>query len=387
MSRRVAFLLVLLSALGSLGIHAFVPALPAVSAGLGAPVGLVQLGITLYLAGLIVGQLVGGWTSDLVGRRPILVAGAGLYVAGAALCAAAPDITAFLLGRVVQGCGGACALVVSRAVVVDLSRAEETAAELARLSLVVLLAPTLAPLLGGLLVSAGGWRLIFAVLALAGSGALAATWLALPETGAARRAGETSAFAAFPRLLADGRFMRFTAINAIGTIGMFGFLAGASFLLVDLYGLDPAGTGIAFLCVAASVMAGTLLCGRIETRRPGQALRWGTATFALGGLIMLGLAGNAGHPAALIGPMMVSGFGAGLTGPSALAGALRVPEPAFRGTASSLFGALQMLMGAAATGVMAAFYRPTVYSVALPLAGAGLVIALLAWTAPRRPAA
>ena len=382
MSRRIAFLLVLLSALGSLGIHAFVPALPAVSRDLEAPVGLVQLGISLYMAGLIAGQLAGGWASDLIGRRPILLAGSALYVVGSALCTLAPDIVAFLAGRVVQGCGGACALVVSRAVVVDLARAEETAVALARLSLVVLLAPTLAPLLGGLLVAAGGWRLIFLVLTLAGAGALTATWSSLPETYARRGPGQ-STFAAFPLLLSHPAFLRFTAINGAGTVGMFAFLSGAAFLLVDLYGFDPTGIGFSFLGVAASVMMGTLLCGRVERRWPERGIRIGTSLFALGGLVMLALASAAPHPAALVGPMMIAGLGAGLTGPSALAGALRAAAAPHRGTASSLFGAIQMAMGAAATGLMAALYQPTVHAVAWPLAGAGLVMVGLAFARRR----
>ncbi|MGZ8361851.1 MAG: MFS transporter, partial [Allosphingosinicella sp.] len=116
MTRGIVALLAALSALGSLGIHAFVPALPDVSRDLGTPAGLVQLGISLYLAGLVAGQLGGGWSSDLFGRKRVLVIGSILYVAGAVACAVAPGILTFVAGRMVQGIGGGCALVVSRAV-------------------------------------------------------------------------------------------------------------------------------------------------------------------------------------------------------------------------------------------------------------------------------
>ncbi|MGZ8282665.1 MAG: Bcr/CflA family efflux MFS transporter [Allosphingosinicella sp.] len=384
MTRGIVALLAALSALGSLGIHAFVPALPDVSRDLGAPAGLVQLGISLYLAGLVAGQLGGGWSSDLFGRKRILVIGSILYVAGAFACAVAPEILTFLAGRMIQGIGGACALVVSRAVVADLSSDEETAIHLGRLALIVLLAPTLAPLLGGMLVAIGGWRLIFAVLGTLGVLALAATLAWLSESRAPSPEGGRAAFAAFPRLLSSWHYMRFTTANAAGTIGMFGFLASASFLLVDRYGLAVAETGIAFLLVAASVMTGTLLSGRVEARKSGQGLKVGAALFALGGGLMLALSFAVDHPAALVAPMMVTGLGAGMIGPAALAGALRAADARYKGTASSLFGALQMALGAATTAVVAAFYQPSMFAVAIPVTAAGLLILPIVFLGPRR---
>lgn len=375
MSRRTVLRLAALSALGSLGIHAFVPALPSVSEDLGAPAGLIQLGISLYMVGLVLGQLVGGWSSDLVGRRQVLIAGGLLYIGGAGVCAIAPDILAFLIGRTVQGIGGACSLVVARAVVADISEGAETAVHLTRLALIALLAPTLAPMLGGLLVAIGGWRLIFVVLGLLGAASLAAVLLGLAESGT--RAVGRSPWAPFSRLISNWMFMRFATMNAIATIGMFGFLAAAPFLLSDLYDVGPAGTGVALLLIALFVMLGTLCSGRFERIASGLGLELGALIFASGGASMLCLAFVIDDRAALILPMMASGFGAGLMGPSALAGALH-SAPEFRGTASSLFGALQMAVGAATTALVGAFYEPSLFAAAIPLAAAGALLVPLA---------
>lgn len=387
MSRSLILMLSVLSALGSLGIHALVPALPAISVDLEATAGLVQLAISLYMVGLIIGQLFGGWSSDRFGRKRVLIAGSLLYVAGAIGCAAAPEIVTFLASRVIQGLGGACALVVSRAVVADISSDDKTASHLGQLALIGLLAPTLAPFLGGILVSAGGWRLIFMVLATLG--ALAAIWTlaSMRETWSRDLSPNGDFFLPFSVLLSNWGFMRYAAANAAGTIGMFGFLAGSSFFLVDRFAFGATGTGTAFLAVALSVMAGTLCSGRLERRRRGKGLSVGSVVYATGGLLMLLAAFSIDHPAALIMPMMVTGAGAGLMGPSALAGALQT-EPAYRGTASSLFGALQMAFGAAITAVVAAFYRPTIFSVAIPVAGAGLMMLLIVYgvRAPRQKA-
>jgi MFS transporter, DHA1 family, multidrug resistance protein len=365
-----------LSALGSLGIHALVPALPAAAADLEVAPGPMQLAVSFYLGALAVGQLLGGWLSDFRGRRRVLLAGAALYVCGSLAAALAPGLGLLLAARVAQGIGGACGLVVARSIVVDLAGAEETTSRLAILATIGFVSPALAPLVGGLLVELGSWRLVFA--ALGGLGLLGLLGaLRIPETrGLAAR--DPLSIGAFAVLLGNGRFRRYALINTSATIGMFVFLTASAFLLRDLYQLHGAEAGLPYLLVACAVASGALLVGRLERRREGRGLAIGVSLYLTGAAAMLVAGLAADHVAALIGPMMVVGLGSGMIGPACLSGALRA-DPLYVGTASSLFGALQIAGGAGASMLAAALYRPSVLAVAAPLLAAATCVFLAAW--------
>ncbi len=362
-----------LSALGSLGIHSIVPALPAAAAELGVAPGPMQLAVTVYLAALAIGQLLSGWLSDTHGRRRILIAGAALYVCGSLAAAAAPGLMPLLAARIVQGVGGACGLVVARSVIVDLAPAEDTTGRLAILATISFASPALAPLAGGLLVEFGSWRLIF--LCLGGLGLLGLIGaIRIPETRPAPGPGRDRVSAGAFRVLAgNADFRRYALVNTAATIGMFVFLTASSFLLLDLYGLHGHETGIVYLLVACGVVAGALSVGRVERGRPGRGLATGAILYLAGACAMLGCALVTDHLAALVAPMMLTGIGSGMLGPSCLSGALRADDR-YVGTASSLFGALQIAGGATASVIAAALYRPSLLAVALPLFLAALTV-------------
>jgi DHA1 family bicyclomycin/chloramphenicol resistance-like MFS transporter len=365
-----------LAALGSLGIHSLIPALPAAAVELEVSPGLMQLTISFYLLALAVGQLLGGWTSDAIGRKPVLTSGALLFFCGSLGCAFASSIVPMLLSRIIQGLGGACGLVIARCIIVDMAPAEETTGRLAILALIGFVSPALAPLAGGFLVDWGSWRLIFYILS--GLGFVAALGTALvPETRKSPAGVPAKpSLKGYSNLLRNGRFLRFAFINMFASIGMFGFLAGSSFLLIDLYGLDESSVGLAYLLVACGVVLGALTVGSLERAKPKHALAIGSSLYAAGASIMLVLSFAIESPAALILPTMIAATGCGIIGPACLSGALRA-DRRYVGTASSLFGALQIAGAAGATGLMAAFYDLNVLALALPFCVSAAALLLL----------
>ena len=96
------WLLVAVTASGTLAMHILVPALPAMAMTLAVDAGTIQLAITLYLVGLAPGQLVYGPLSDRIGRRPALLAGLLLYVAASLVCAVADSGAVLVGGRALQ---------------------------------------------------------------------------------------------------------------------------------------------------------------------------------------------------------------------------------------------------------------------------------------------
>ncbi|MBN8898786.1 MAG: MFS transporter, partial [Rhodospirillales bacterium] len=151
-------LLVAMTACGTLGMHIIIPALPATARALNISVGTVQLTITLYLIGLAIGQLLYGPISDRFGRRPVLLAGLGLFTAASTVTAFAPNAAVLVSGRIIQSIGGCAGLVLGRAAVRDGATAERAAGQLALLTLVMSMVPAIAPAIGGYLTAYIHWR-------------------------------------------------------------------------------------------------------------------------------------------------------------------------------------------------------------------------------------
>lgn len=357
-------------ALGSLAIHMFVPAMPQVATDLHASPAMIEFAVTIYLIGLGTGQLVAGPISDRIGRRPVLIGGLILFTLAAAGCALASSAWMLLAFRAVQALGAAAGILSVRAIVADLSENHEVAAKMAALMAVLLISPAISPLIGGLIASSlGGWRVIFAVLALWGATATTGCYLFLPET-AVRYRDRDVPVATYFRLLRNSRFLCFAGGIACSSCALYIFLAASPFLFVDRYGMALGHTGICYIPVACASIAATFLVGRVETL--GGAFWLGLASIVIGAALLVAIAlARLDNPVTLVGAMMFVGFGCGLAGPAGLAGAIRAEEGA-AGTSASLAGALQMIVSGGTASLIARL------SIGTPLA---MAIAILAVSA------
>src|SRR5580693_2482432 len=162
---RLIILLGLLDAFGPLGIDMYLPAFPQIERDLKAPGGAMQLTLSLFLAGLAIGQLICGPISDRVGRRRPLLFGSVAFAVASVICAFARSIEALILARFVRGLAGATGMVIARAVVRDSFEETESSRIYSMLMLVIGIAPIISPSVGGWLMTIGGWGSIFWALA------------------------------------------------------------------------------------------------------------------------------------------------------------------------------------------------------------------------------
>ncbi|WP_366657545.1 multidrug effflux MFS transporter [Fodinicurvata sp. EGI_FJ10296] len=349
------FLLVSMTALGPLALNIFMPSMPGLGEYFGAPYGAVQLTLSVYLVGMAVSQLIYGPLSDRFGRRPLVLAGLAVYLAGTLAAFLAPTIEILIAARFLQAIGGSAGIVLGRAIVRDLYERDKAASMIAYVTMAMVVAPMVAPLMGGFIDTAFGWRASFALLLVAACAVLALTWRRLPETNHERimLPGIGRMAATYAKLLRNPVFLGYTAQTAAMTAGFFAFLGGAPYVVVELMDRSPGTYGLYFIMTAIGYMAGNFTAGRISQRLGvDRMMAWGVAVTLSGAVLMLlpALAGM-NHPLALFLPMVMMTFGNGLVLPNGMAGAISV-SPGLTGSASGLSGFIQMGIGAAVSVIV-----------------------------------
>lgn len=350
-SRFFAVLITALVAFGPLSTDLYLPSLPLLTRALDADPGTGQLTLSVFMVGFAVGMLVYGPLSDRFGRRPVILGGIVLFLVASVACALAPTIEALIAARFLQALGACCGPVLGRAVVRDVYGREHAAKMLAYVGLAMAVAPAIGPIIGGQVTALLGWRFNFWVLAGYGVLILIATWFRLHETNLHRDPGATDAaqlLRNYAMLLRHRAYMGYVLVTALIFAGIFSFISGSSFVLIDGLGISPEVYGLSFAVIVVGFMIGSLLAGRLTLRLGiDRMIAIGTGVAAAGGLAMsaCALAGLFSIPA-VIGPFFVFMVGAGLTLPNGLAGAIG-PFPTLAGTASALLGFIQMGVAAA----------------------------------------
>ena len=174
-------ILVAISAIGPLALNLMIPSMPGLEKTFGVPYGTVQLTLTLYLIGMAVCQFIYGPASDKFGRRPLLLAGLSLFFIASVLAAIAPTIEMLIAARLIQAIGGSAGIVLARAMVRDVFTREKSASVISYITMAFVVAPMIAPVLGGFLEQYSNWRTGFWLLAAVGASVLSAAWIIAPR--------------------------------------------------------------------------------------------------------------------------------------------------------------------------------------------------------------
>lgn len=340
--------LAMLTALGPLSTDFYLPSLPEIARALGTDIAGAQATLSAFLFGFAAGQIVWGPLSDRLGRRPVLLIGLGLFLVMTLACAFAPSIEALIGARFAQALGASGPIVLGRAMVRDLYDGPRAGRELARMGMIMGLVPAVAPVVGGLLQNAFGWRSTFIATLLVGLAVLAVVATIMPETIRRRSPEKLSLLAIFHGfgvLLQNPAYRVYVSLTSLAYAGLFSFISGSSFVLIGIYGLTPPVYGLSFGCVVLGYILGTILAQRlVGPRGLDGVIALGVACLAGGGIAMLVcVASGFGGPLGVIVPMAVYACGVGLTMPQSQAAAM-MPFPDRAGAASSFTGLCQMLL-------------------------------------------
>ena len=379
----------LLTAFSPLAIDMYLPAFPQMDRDLHAAPGRIELTLSLFLAGLAIGQYVIGPFSDRFGRRGPLLIGCGVYSLAALLCPLAPTVEWLIALRFVMGFSGAAGLVISRAIVRDLYDESRSAGVYSFMMMITGIAPIIAPLIGGFLLEHFQWHAIFWTLAGIGIICGGALVFDLPETLPRERRLQQSIAAVVRRsaaILADGRFLGYALAIGFSYGALFAYITGSPKIYINYFDVSAQAFS-GYFASNAAVLLITAQLNRVLLRSfsPHALLRFAAIVAFAGGVTLLGLTatGIGGFwPFHVTLGICIATLG--LIFPNATAAAM-APFGREAGNASAVLGLLQYIIGAFAGAAVGMLNGATPVAMAAVLAACETgVFAVTLWSERQR---
>ena len=362
----------------------YLPALPALTCDLGATVAAGQLTLSALLLAFGCSQLVWGPLSDRFGRRPVLLAGLGIYAAASVGSALAPSMALLVVWRVLQGAAMGAVVMCARAIVRDLytplAGARAMSKALTGLGIVACLC---APV-GGLLAQWLGWRAALLALTVYATATLALVALRMPETIAHKnpQALQPGTLLRTWRLvLGHPSFWAFTLLTTATYGGLFTFLAASSFVFIEVLQLTRTQYGWVMLSTSVAYFCGTFVCRYLLARlglRRSVAIAGALSLAGGTGLALVALA-DSQNPVALLAPFYLFMVAHGIHQPCGQTGSV-APFPHAAGVASAMNGFVMMLAAFATGGWVGSHLNGTVWPLVQGVLLWSVVLGATSWT-------
>ena len=354
--RWLAVTVALLAMLAPFSIDTYMPSFPDIAQEFAVSPLYLQQTLSFYLLAFAVMTLVYGPLSDTYGRRNVVLGAVALYVMSSIGCGFAPDAHWLLAMRVGQGLSASAGVVIGRAVIRDAFAGAQAQRVMAQMMLIFALAPAIAPIIGGWLHDAFGWRSVFLFLTLLGLTLWVWTALVLPETLPAvarqpihpRAVGRT-----YWRALRSGRFMGLVFVTALNFGAIFLYIAGSPAVIYRHLHLGPSDFGVLFVPLVGGMITGTFLSARLAGRvTHAHCVDIGYVLMLSGAVVNFVLALSV-QPTlvTVIAPPMLYASGMALAMPNLSLMAIDL-FPAHRGLASALQGFTQTTANAVAAGLV-----------------------------------
>ena len=382
-------LLAVVSGLSPFAMAIMLPLLPGLVAQFDSDYVTVQFVVSAYLLGLAVSQPVAGFLCDLVGRRPVVLTGMGVFVLTSIACTFADSLSMLIALRFLQAAGVSTGTVASRAVIRDTHAAAVGARAMSYLTIGLGLAPVMSPMLGGWLYVVGGVRLVFTATAAVGCIVWCLLWLRLGETRPPEQPKPhwQAWLTSYGQLLCSRAFMGYTLVFGFIQGTFFAFLAVGAAVFENSFGMGPGAFGAVWGCMAISYVLGAVIGGRVSSGRHAPVLLpFGMLATLLIGIsvpVMTSLLGVT--PATVLPQMFVLMTLSGAVTPVVMAGAV-YHHPEAAGTGAGLSSALGMVIGSSFTVWAGAVYGGE-FSPIAGIIGVAASLTFASWLLVRRTAA
>lgn len=350
-------LLALLGMFGPFSIDAAFPAFQQMGADFGASESSMQLVVSAYLGAFAMMSLFHGPLSDAIGRKPVMVTGAAVYALASIGCALSPSLPVLLAFRILQGMSAGAGTIVSRTVVRDLFEGARAQRLMSTIAMIFGLGPALAPIVGGWLLLAGPWPLVFWFLCIFGAVIAVAVLVLLPESHPPHRRTPLDVRSIISGVVTVARMRRFqvlSAASAFSFAGQFLYIGAAPIFVVTLLGKGAQDFWVFFVPMVAGMVLGSFTNGRLAGRVSGDRLiiigQAVALTGAVTGCVLAAIPTTGVLPWAVVGSTAIA-FGTGISLPVYQL-ALLDAVPHARGTAASVSTFLMLVLNATLTAVV-----------------------------------
>ena len=355
--RRLALILGFLAMVGPFAIDSIFPAFRALAHDLQVADAAIQQTISIYLLGYAAMSLLHGALSDAFGRRPVILGGLALFLASSVGCALAVDLQQLLIFRFIQGLCAGVGLIVGRAVIRDVFDGDHAQRMMSMVSMIFSIAPAIAPIIGGYILSWSHWQGIFWFLAGLSLFMLVVVAVFLPESHPpAKRVAfhPVPLSAAYREMILHTGFRRLALAGTFLFGSLFLYIAAAPDYVMTHLRLDETQFGWFFVPTIAGMSIGAFVSGRLAGKASGMRMvQWGFGICAASAALNLVYAGTALRlelPWAVL-PMSGLAFGIALVFPI-LTIALLDLYPHIRGTASSMQAFISLMSNALISGLL-----------------------------------
>jgi len=358
---------------GPLAMQLFFPAVPFITREFASHPAVSQLAISLSMAAMAFATVAYGPLSDRYGRRPLMMGGLLIFLAGTVVCAVAPDIETLIAGRIIQAAGGAAGSVMTRAVVRDVYGPDRSASLMAYMMVAMVVAPLIALNIGGLLTDAVGWRAGFWFAFAFGVVVFLLLRRGVPESHLGERIATRPAviMRAYLVLLRSPDFNGYAGHAAFAVSTFFAFMAAAPAIMVETLNSTAFEFSLNFIVLTVTFMAANALAGRISTRLGIDRMVWlgGGVSLISAAALFASLWWWGLNTWSLFLPVAFVGVGNGLSIPNASAGAINT-DARLIGTASGLSAFLMLAVSAAVTQLVGEFADGSAWPLAWFIFGA-----------------
>ncbi|RKD92387.1 multidrug effflux MFS transporter [Mangrovibacterium diazotrophicum] len=358
---QITFLLALLTSLSPFATDTYIPALPTMAKFFGEPINMVEISLTVYFIGVAVGQFFGGPLSDSFGRKTVALTGVLLFSVSSLLAIFITDVRILWALRFIQAIGGGGASVVNMAFVRDWFEGKDVARISSLISMIMMLAPLVAPVIGSFLLLSLGWKSIFIFMSAVAMLTFLLFIFFMPESRhpqhITHRLTATQLIGSYSRIFSSPKAVFLVLANSFAVSGMFVFLTGSSFLYIEYFKVDVSLFPVYFGANIIMNVALTFLNFRlVKTIEPAKILHVGLLLQLVSGLVLF-FAVRAAEPSLwLVFLLMVSFIGSlGLIFSNTVALVINQFHE-ISGSANAVIGVIRFAFSGAVGSLLAVFH-------------------------------
>ncbi|QDW83857.1 MFS transporter [Staphylococcus pasteuri] len=349
-SQSLIFVIILgaFTAIGALSIDMFLPGLPDIQNDFHTTTSNAQLTLSLFMIGLALGNLFAGPISDSIGRRKPLWISMLIYTIASLGIVFVTNIQVMIALRFIQGITGGAASVISRAIASDMYKGKELTKFLSLLMLVNGVAPVIAPAIGGVILSFAVWRMVFIILTVFGVLMVIGTLTKVPESlqeDEKDSNGIREMFKNFKHLLFTPKFVLPMAIQGFSFIMLFTYISASPFIVQKIYHMSALQFSIMFAGIGITLIISSQLVGFLVDYVDRQRLLKIVTFIQIFGvvLVIFTLLNHMSFWILVIGFIILV---SPVTAVASLGFSIAIDESTRgRGSASSLLGLVQFLLG------------------------------------------